>query len=140
MECLLRVHEVLRFDSQPQLRHITGIAHWIYVAAPHAWGLSSEKLAAASMAAWRFQPWSNSFFHSSSASGDAPVASKKISVPTEQTSTSGFPSGTSFCRKSNEYWPLSQTSGSQPCAVIDSAACSSYNELAVQRSGYMFGR
>ena len=56
-------------------------------------------LPAISIAFARFQPWSSSAAQSLFASGEVSAASKKISVPTEHTNTSGLPKGTSFCGK-----------------------------------------
>lgn len=59
-------------------------------------------LPATSIALARSQPWSSSAAQSLFASGEVPAASKKISVPTEHTNTSGLPKGTSFCGKDRD--------------------------------------
>ena len=56
------------------------------------------KLAAILAIACLFHPWSKSWLHCWSGTGSLPESvSKKISVPTEQTSTSGTASGASSC-------------------------------------------
>lgn len=79
-------------ESQEESRIIWVVAH---AGGQPTWSLSCGKSAAALIAAARSQPLSRVSNHFWSGSGSSPWCSKNISVPTEQTSTSGSPRGTS---------------------------------------------